>query len=561
MNAIDTNNLLSAITPTQVLLVVALLTALSVAAAGLNYRSNKDAAHAGVFFAHVQVWQMSTIMNMLFWYLLGAGTDAISAAVLPALFFCADLAKVIVPRMAGYAQSWGKRTGVTTLRVLSIAATIGLGSLFAQQNANNTLDSQLAQQQIQASTKAADARVQSNAPDAENLALQEQLRAKIRAIQNRTALTASGKRIYLNGKNTAPSTVWAATQGCKASNGYTKVPDNGCEELNQAQLDLVKVSSGLTNQAKNLVKQSEALQAAREQLKEAKPALPVNDMIAGVLEFFGASAVTTSDPKSISLVFGTILAVAFELLIVITLTPHAGSQSQQQLAAPGKMAKLKFLVRTLRKIGKIAGKVGVKRGLDAGQFPLDSRLNLVSLTSEGNGVLGDLLEGPPKPTELGDFKKVTLSTVDGLVDINVVNNSNGIKLKDGHKQVLVLLMQHYGESVATSQFYETVKKQHGEGVRKAYIDDAKLILHRNGYMNAVPYGSRGVKYEWVDERTLRTVIRQKRSGVDRQAVGGLDGGKVVALHPTTPPATKPASATRERKQDRNHSLELALQPA
>jgi beta-glucosidase len=65
----------------------------------------------------------------------------------------------------------------------------------------------------------------------------------------------------------------------------------------------------------------------------------------------------------------------------------------------------------------------------------------------------------------------------------------------------------------------------------------------------------------VDERTLRTVIRQKRSGVDRQAVGGIDGGKVVALRPATQPTTKPAAATRERKQDRNHSLELALQPA
>jgi hypothetical protein len=549
ITADTTGNILSIITPQQALLVVALLTALSVAAAALNYRSNKDAAHAGVFFAHVQVWQMSTVMNMLFWYILGSSTDAISAAVLPALFFCADLAKVIVPRMADYPHSWGKRAGVNFLRVLSIAATIGFGSLFAQQNANNTLDSQLAQQQIQASTKAADARVQSNAPDAENLALQDQLRAKITAIQSRPALTVSGKRIYLNGKNTAPSTVWAATQGCKASNGYTKVPANGCEELNQAQLDLVKVSSGLTNQAKNLVKQSEALRSAREQLKDAKPTLPVNDMIAGVLGFFGASTATTSDPKSISLVFGTILAVAFELLIVITLATHAANQNQQQPATPGKMAKLKFLVRTLRKIGKIARNAGVKRGLDVGQFPLDSRLNLVSLTSEGNGAIGGLLEELPKPTELGDFKKVTLSTVDKLVDINIINNSDGIKLKDGHKQVLVLLMQHYGESVATSQFYETVKQQHGEGIRKAYIDDAKLILHRNGYMNAVPYGSRGVKYEWVDERTLRTVIRQKRSGVD--------GQKVVALRP----ASQHAKPTDTQTSTPNRNWNLNLQPA
>jgi hypothetical protein len=107
ITADTTGNILSIITPQQALLVVALLTALSVAAAALNYRSNKDAAHAGVFFAHVQVWQMSTVMNMLFWYILGSSTDAISAAVLPALFFCADLAKVIVPRMADYPHSWG----------------------------------------------------------------------------------------------------------------------------------------------------------------------------------------------------------------------------------------------------------------------------------------------------------------------------------------------------------------------------------------------------------------------------------------------------------------------
>ncbi|MDD5392852.1 MAG: hypothetical protein PHE17_07510 [Thiothrix sp.] len=487
MNAIDTNNLLSAITPAQVLLVVALLTALSVAAAGLNYRSNKDAAHAGIFFAHVQVWQMSTIMNMLFWYLLGAGTDAISAAVLPALFFCADLAKVIVPRTAGYAQSWGKRTGVTTLRVLSIAATIGLGSLFAQQNANNTLDSQLAQQQIQASTKAADARVQSNAPDAENLALQEQLRAKIRAIQNRTALTASGKRIYLNGKNTAPSTVWVATQGCKASNGYTKVPDNGCEELVQTQTNLDKLVSGLSVQSKNLDKQSKALQTAREQLKDVKPTLPVNDMIAGLLGFFGASAEVTSDPKSISLVFGTILAVAFELLIVITLATHAASQNQPQPAAPGKMAKLKFLVRTLRKIGKIAGKPGVKRGSNAGQNPDDAGQNLgqicPALSSGDFGSDGGSPAGQHKPTEMGDFKKVMLSTLDKLVDVNVITDEDGFKLKEGHKQVLVLLMQNYGTPVPTGKFYDAMKEQHGEGVRKAYVDEAKLILHRNGYMH------------------------------------------------------------------------------
>ncbi|MDD5395455.1 MAG: hypothetical protein PHE17_20720 [Thiothrix sp.] len=561
MNAIDTNNLLSAITPAQVLLVVALLTALSVAAAVLNYRNTKDAPHAGVFFAHVQVWQMSTLMNMLFWYMLGASTDAISAAVLPALFFCADLAKVIVPRQASYAHSWGKQAAVNFLRVLSIAATIGLGSLFAQQNANNTLDAELAHQQIQASTKAADARVQSNAPDAESLALQEQLRTKITAIQNRPALTASGKYVYLNGKNTAPSSVWAVTQGCKQANPYTKVPKNGCEELIQTRINLDKLASGLSSQAKNLDRQSETLQTAREQLKSAKPALPVNDMIAGVLRFFGASTATTSDPKSISLVFGTILAVAFELLIVITLIPHAGSQNQPQPAAPGKMAKLKFLVRTLRKISKIAGKVGVKRGSDAGQNLDKTWIVYPDAQSEGNGAMDGLFGEPAKPSELGDFKKVTLLSMTKFIDLNVIGGSDGVKLKDGHKQALVLLMQHYGKPVATCQFYETVRQQHGEGIRKAYIDDAKLILHRNGYMNAVPYGSRGVKYEWVDERTLRTVIRQKRSGVDRQAVGGLDGGKVVALRPATPPATKPASATRERKQDRNHSLELALQPA
>jgi hypothetical protein len=438
---------------------------------------------------------------------------------------------------------------VNFLRLLSIAATIGFGSLFAQQNANNTLDSQLAQQQIQASTKAADARVQSNAPDAENLALQDQLRAKITAIQSRPALTASGKRIYLNGKNTAPSTVWVATQGCKASNGYTKVPANGCEELSGHSLNLAKLTSGLASEAKNLAKQSETLQAAREQLKDAKPTLPVNDMIAGVLGFFGASAATTSDPKSISLVFGTILAIAFELLIVITLTTHAESPNQPQAATPGKMAKLKFLVRTLRKIGKIAGKLGVKRGLDAGQFPLNSSLNSASLAGEENGVLGGLLEEPVKPTELGEFKKVTLSTVDKLVDLNIINDSDEIKLKDGHKQVLILLMQHYGENVSNDLFFNKIKTKYGEGVRKDYIGDAKLILHRNGYMNAVPYGSRGVKYEWVDERTLRTVIRQKRSGVD--------GQKVVALRP----ASQHAKPTDTQTSTPNRNWNLNLQPA
>jgi hypothetical protein len=549
ITADTTGNILSIITPQQALLVVALLTALSVAAAALNYRSNKDAAHAGVFFAHVQVWQMSTVMNMLFWYILGSSTDAISAAVLPALFFCADLAKVIVPRMADYPHSWGKRAGVNFLRVLSIAATIGFGSLFAQQNANNTLDSQLAQQQIQASTKAADARVQSNAPDAENLALQDQLRAKITAIQSRPALTASGKRIYLNGKNTAPSTVWAAPQGCKASNGYTKVPANGCEELVGLQSNLVKLTSGLTDGAKNLVKQAEAYGKAREQLKDAKPTLPVNDMIAGVLSFFGASAATTSDPKSISLVFGTILAIAFELLIVITLATHAESQNQPQPAAAGKIAKLKFLVRTLRKIGKIAGKPGVKQGSDAGQFPSKCPSDLTELADKEKWAADGLFGEPARPTELGNFKKATLSTVDELVNINVINSSDGIKLKDGHKQVLVLMMQHYGEKVATWHFYNLLKEQYGEGVKKDYIDHAKLILHRNGYMNAVPYGSRGVKYEWVDERTLRTVIRQKRSGVD--------GQKVVALRP----ASQHAKPTDTQTSTPNRNWNLNLQPA
>ncbi|MDD5395387.1 MAG: hypothetical protein PHE17_20375 [Thiothrix sp.] len=53
----------------------------------------------------------------------------------------------------------------------------------------------------------------------------------------------------------------------------------------------------------------------------------------------------------------------------------------------------------------------------------------------------------------------------------------------------------------------------------------------------------------MDERTLRTVIRQKRSGVD--------GQKVVALHPASQavrPTNTPASTP-------NRNWSLNLQPA
>ncbi|MDD5395346.1 MAG: hypothetical protein PHE17_20165 [Thiothrix sp.] len=540
---------LSSIAQQDVFVFVAALSVISAVAAIMNYRLHKDLVYAGMFFAHIQSWQMSTIMNMLFWFLLGAGMDNIAAAVLPALFFCADVVKVIVPRQCGYSSSIGKRMSIWFLRVLSIAATIGLGSLFSQQSALDSEVAQLEQKAIQVSIQAANVRLQSNAPDADSLAIQDQLRAKITAIQNRPALTASGNHVYLNGKNTAPSTVWAATQDCKASNRYTKVPKNGCEELDQARSNLTRLTSGLTDQAKNLTSQKKAYDEAKISLKEVKPTLPVNDMIAGLLRFFGVSAVITDDNKLISLFLGGFIAIAFEIIIIITLTPYIDDTGTTPPSPPGKMAKLKFLVRTLRKFGKIAGKSGVRQGSDAGQFRSKSWSNLVKpengLTNEENG----LFEEPAKPTEMGDFKNATLSTVGELVDFNLVGDADGVKLKDGHKQVLVLLMQRYGENAATWHFYKLVKEQYGEGVKKAYIDDAKLILHRNGYMNAMPYGSRGVKYEWVDERTLRTVIRQKRSGVD--------GQKVVALRPASQ-AVKPTN-TQASTPNRNWSLNL--QPA
>lgn len=510
-------NILDAITQQQVLVAVGAALLLAIIVGGLNYRKRADIPHAIGLSAHITVWQASSGANMLFWYILGSSMDAVSAILLPVIFFVGDIAKILIPRTRNYRKDWGKRLGVNLLRAISIFATVGLGSLYFEQNANSNLDANLARQQAKALVDAANAgkaaavaNAQSEAPDMERLAATEQLRQQIDAIKSRPAVTRKGNKLYWQGKSNSPTPVWVATDGCKPGSSYTKVPANGCEELNQLLVKLVKLEGDLTNQPKKLVNQrnafqdaSTSLEDARRVLAEAPPTLPVNDMIAALLSALGVDPDEAASNERNAMIFGIFLAIALELLVMITLgldfTAPPDDEDQTNEAGIFSLEKMGeaaiWLFRTIR--NPLFS--GVKRGLDPGQIGVKNDDILVKPAEVLTRTQEDAVE---------TFRNINLETLSGIVG----TSTPGISLKDGHNLVLILLMQRYAGNVATSQFFKTIKAEYGEGIRKAYIDEAKAILHYNGYMNAVPFGQRGIKYEWVDEATLRTIMQQHLDG-------------------------------------------------
>lgn len=539
-------NILDAITQQQVLVVVGVALLLAIIAGSLNYRKRADIPHAIGLSAHITAWQASSGANMLFWYILGSSMDAVSAILLPVIFFVGDIAKILIPRTRNYRKNWGKRLGVNLLRAISIFATVGLGSLYFEQNANSNLDANLARQQAQALVDAANAgkaaavaNAQSEAPDMERLAATEQLRQQINAIKSRPAVTRKGNKLYWQGKSNSPTPVWVATDGCKPGSSYTKVPANGCEELNQLLVKLVKLEGDLTNQPKKLFNQrnafqdaSTSLEDARRVLAEAPPALPVNDMIAALLSALGADPDEAVSNERNSMIFGIFLAIALELLVMITIgldfTAPQADEDQASKAGIFSLEKMGgttiWLFRTIQN----ALFSRLKRGLDAGQIGVKNDDILVKPAEVLTRTQEDAVE---------TFRNVNLETLSGLVGT--------ISIKDGHNLVLVLLMQRYAENVATSQFFKAIKAEYGEGIRKAYIDEAKAILHYNGYMNAVPFGQRGIKYEWVDEETLRTVVQQHLDGSYRYQ-------PATPTHESTPKAPiVTIEALRQRKNQMN----------
>lgn len=532
------SSVLAGISQQDVLLAAALMLVFAVGAGIWHYRKQQAVLPAIGVASHIAVWEASSGANMLFWYILGSSMDAVSAVLLPIIFFVADIAKVLIPRTRRYRQSWDKRISVNILRGFSLFATIGLGSLYATQNANSGMDAELARQQAQvivasanAGAAAAEAGVKADTPDAERLAEIAQLQAQVDAMKTRPAVNHKGKPLYWNGENKPPVTVWAATKGCSAQNSYTKVAENGCNQLNQLLTSLVKLSDDLTNQPKKLVNQKNELETAGAKLEEARrllqgssPALPVNDMIAAAQVWLGYTQEQASDHKRNSLIFGVLLAISLELLVMMTINldfkntsvkdDEMDSSGSSWGAAVTGLGLLLFRTAQNRLFSRVSC------GLDAGQSGVKNEDFLVKPS-------GDLTSTPTDGVEA--FRSTTLASLDNLVNLDVVQDADGFELKDGHKTVLVLLIQRYADNVATSQFYDGIKQQYGEGVRKAYIDEAKLILHRNGYMNALPFGSKGIRYVWVDEDTLRNVMRQHLAGTYR-------------YQPDTKPASTPEKA-------------------
>ncbi|HRJ52273.1 MAG TPA: hypothetical protein PLE99_05875 [Candidatus Thiothrix moscowensis] len=550
------NSVLEGISQQDVLLAAALMLVFAVGAGIWHYRKQQAVLPAIGVASHIAVWEASSGANMLFWYILGSSMDAVSAVLLPIIFFVADIAKVLIPRTRKYRQSWDKRISVNILRGFSLFATIGLGSLYATQNANSGMDAELARQQAafvvkaaEASVDAADTRLESNAPDADDLALQQSLRDKINAIQNRPAVNASGIRIYLDGKDKPATTVWVATKGCSTKSSYSKVPANGCEELSQLQLNLAKWSSGLASQAKNMASQSESYKNAGQQLEEARrtlqgtpPALPVNDMIAAAQVWLGYTQEQASDHKRNSLIFGALLAISLELLVMMTINldfkntsakdDDVDSSGASWVAATTGLGLLLFKTAQNRLFSR------AKRGLDAGQFPLHGQESLAKTEKPLASIPVD---------EVEQFKQAVLSTLNDWIDLSVIRDEDGFKIKEGHQQALVLLMQNFGGNVSNDFFFNKIRNAHGEGIRKAYISESKLILYRNGYMWSKPFGNRGVTYEWVDEDTLRNVMRQHLAGT-------------YHYQPDTKPASTPEKAgvvsLAERRNARQQEINL-----
>lgn len=470
MNTVQpaTARFLDGITQQDVLLVVCACTVFAVFMGLNSFRRQRDPVLAISLATHVQVWQISSGINLLFWYLLGSGMDVVSAILLPAAFLCADLAKVIIPRSCDYASSTRKQWGVQFLRGLSVFASIGLGSLYAQHNALASLETKLVWQGAQATVQAADTRVQARLPDADNLTEQARLRAGIEAIKQRDAVNLAGQAVFLSGKK---SSVWEATHGCQPDNAFSQVTANDCKAFGQLRTRLDTLESELSVQTANLDNQVQAYTTARASLQTVQPSLPVTEMLAAGLKGVGVSPAVYGDPQILALLFGLILAIALELLVIVTLEKPVKIAS---VIARNGRNEVKYNAGTLPD--------------NAGQVPGQAR-------------------------ELDILRSVTLTTLDSLVDWSVVKDADKFRVCDGHRRVLVSLMQHYGKKVSTGYFFQFIRQQYGDGVRKAYIEECKLILHRNGYMTARAWGETGTQYQWCNPHEVCAVVRQRRSKV------------------------------------------------
>lgn len=298
-----------------------------------------------------------------------------------------------------------------------------------------------------------------------------------------------------------------------------------------------------------MASQSESYKNAGQQLEEARrtlqgtpPALPVNDMIAAAQIWLGYTQEQASNNKRNSLIFSALLAISLELLVMMTInldfknTPakddDVDSSGASWVAVTTGLGLLLFKTAQNRLFSR------AKRGLDAGQFPLNEQESLAKTEKPLASAQVD---------EVGQFKQVVLSTLNDWIDLSVICDEDGFKIKEGHQQALVLLMQNFGENVSNDFFFNKIRDTHGEGIRKAYISESKLILHRNGYMWSKPFGNRGVTYEWVDEDTLRNVMRQHLAGT-------------YHYQPDTKPASTPEKAgvvsLAERRNARQQELNL-----
>lgn len=433
----------------------------------------KQPVHSTLWAVHIAAWIASAGLNALFW--IGFVKSPMMAIIMLLISISMDIAKIIIPRLnnknilhyAGYAMFVG----------MSLFATMGIGQqLILQNNIDQALD-QTTQQRIAAQNNAAQFKVDSGYISPNTAASIEALDKQIEGLKNRWAVNSNGDIAFINGKK---ATVWQATKGCESGNAFAKLAKNQCETIKNLAGQRRTRAGHERDTADNLQNLSETLKNSEESLKEMTATLPITEMIKDALLIAGVEPNKASSLTLQATVFGVILAICLDLIIIATV---ANGRKKPSLI---RTTLLSFLSPNRHQNPK---KQPDTLGTRAGHEPDTQEIQQISFTDQLKAINADQIE------EIINFNLPQISFV----------------VTDTHKEIVVFILKYAGQDLAIGKISSMSREQFGKGFSKTHISQANEILYYNGLKLATGTASK-TQYKWYVEDLMPVKYNAVKNG-------------------------------------------------
>ena len=125
-----------------------------------------------------------------------------------------------------------------------------------------------------------------------------------------------------------------------------------------------------------------------------------------------------------------------------------------------------------------------------------------------------------------DYRHISLKEVDRIINFSI----SDIHITEWHRKCCVFCLQQMGASLPIGKTHAQLKAQYGQGMKKAYVQESKIILADNGFMKATACTrTKGIQYVWYAAEELEEQLQNVRKGRGKKSKNQLQNNTKLTL--------------------------------